>query len=298
MLLSESAFLHNAYPMDTIYTFLGAMSEILPVISNLGFFKPSDLSSIQQTSIFSSKSNDGKLPSKHNLLPVVSLLTSTYPAFEAFSDEYEVEYFLVPPVPTSPLATVALPEITSAATVYQTVSAHAADLKVNQEEPLVNLKTRQNPKRVTTCRRFSPLRLARKASRGVWKVRIAFRSMILWQGQVVSALCTRSCFEVQAFRRAFYANGKNPFIEGFTSALSLDKDELEFLTRPFRCQSSFKLAEDDDPQVPSSVFCRSPGPSPPRRRFLLPPATQGSVFKPSVRYWAGSRKARIYSQPR
>ncbi|KAK7001057.1 hypothetical protein R3P38DRAFT_3284854 [Favolaschia claudopus] len=300
MLLSEFAFLNNAHPMDTNYTLVGAMSEILPrhvepwllqafgpIIDAAVNLYPSHLkygfsaSELFRMSICSSKSNDGKLPSKHNLLPVISLLTSTYPAPEAFSDEYEVEYLLVPPVPTSPLATVALPETTSAATLYQIASAHAASLEVNQEESLANLKTRQNPKRVTACRRFSPLRLTRKASRGVRKV--------------VSALYSQGSSEVQAFRRAFYASRKNPFVEGFTSALSLNKDELEFLTRPSRRQSPPGPDEDDD--HPSSLFRRSPGPSPPRRRFLLPPTTHGSLFKPSVRYWIGRRKAWIYNQP-
>ncbi|KAK7019932.1 hypothetical protein R3P38DRAFT_2971389 [Favolaschia claudopus] len=111
MLLSEFTSLNNAYPMDTIHTFVRAMSEILPpfgpiIDANVNLypshskygFSPLALF-VFRMSIFSSKSDDGELPSKHNPLPVVSLLTSTYPAPEAFSDEYEVEYLLVPAVP-------------------------------------------------------------------------------------------------------------------------------------------------------------------------------------------------------
>ncbi|KAK7042266.1 hypothetical protein R3P38DRAFT_2889433 [Favolaschia claudopus] len=152
MLLREFSSV-TAYSMDTIYTFSMRARDYLRC-------RPFAWAIVHVLKVYtySPRVDDGK---KHNLSAVVSLLTSTYPAPVAFSDEYEVEYLLVPPVPTSPLATVALSETT-----------------INQEEPLANLKTRQNPKRVTPYRRFSPLRLARKASRGVRKVRIAFHSMI------------------------------------------------------------------------------------------------------------------------
>ncbi|KAK7019943.1 hypothetical protein R3P38DRAFT_2971462 [Favolaschia claudopus] len=179
MLLREFSSV-TPHSMDTIYTFIGAMSAVLPLHVEPWFLQsygPLLAATVNACADYlRPELDDGN---KHNLSAVVSLLTSTYTAPEAFSDEYEVEYLLVPPVPTSSLATVALPETTSTATVCQTASVHAASLEVNQEESLANLKTRQNPKRVTACRRFSPLRLTRKASRGVRKVRIAFSSMNL-----------------------------------------------------------------------------------------------------------------------
>ncbi|KAK7019950.1 hypothetical protein R3P38DRAFT_1232658 [Favolaschia claudopus] len=149
MLLREFSSV-TAHSMDTIYTFIGAMSAVLPLhvepwfLQSYGPLLAATVDAcadylrcrpfawaivhVLKVYTYSPELDDGK---KHNLSAVVSLLTSTYSAPEAFSDEYEVEYLLVPPVPTSPLATVALPETTSAATLYQTASAHAASLEVN-----------------------------------------------------------------------------------------------------------------------------------------------------------------------